>query len=211
MSEPLLIHCKEPASVPGFEELARQVTPQHDLVLELGYCEPWSEQLRSLAWRLHEQLPHLSVFVSGERSVALKWVPQEDAFRPHLDEFGRAVAQFTHTARTLVERLGSVLQISPAKFGEDWRMQVPAEQHSGCLDGRWDYFFHGREVQFQDLQTGSVLDVRLKHWGHPDALLDPFFVGMFLHSTPGFEALAHLLPDRYHDTARALLFLRKQR
>ena len=53
-------------------------------------------------------------------------------------------------------------------------------------------------------ETGSTLDVRLKDWGRGEALFDPYFVGVFLRMTPQYEDLAELLPDRYHDTLRAL-------
>jgi hypothetical protein len=176
------------------------------VVLELEYCEPWSEPLQQLATALGEKLPRLSVFASGSQAVTLHGVVQESDLLPHLDEFQRALDQFTQTARTLVERLASVLQVSPTSLGESWRALAEA-QRSGCLDDRWDYYFHGSAVQFQDLQTGSILDVRLKDWGQRGALFDPFFVGMFVRSTPGFEALAQLLPHLYHDTSRALALL----
>ena len=80
----------------------------------------------------------------------------------------------------------------------------------GMLDDSWEYWFHGYECQFRNVLTEQVVDVRLKNYGNKRAILDPYFLAVFVRTTPEEAKVSELLRDEFHDTARVLEILFKK-
>jgi hypothetical protein len=59
------------------------------------------------------------------------------------------------------------------------------------------------QCRFKNKQTKQIVEVEIS-FGDEFGVLDPYFFGLFMSSTPQFKSLVNMFPDLYHDTSRAL-------
>ncbi|MBC8103740.1 MAG: hypothetical protein H7Z41_14290 [Cytophagales bacterium] len=79
-----------------------------------------------------------------------------------------------------------------------------AEQYtSGTLSGEWQASEHGDHCCFLNRRTGQRVEAPLTGEADPGRV-DPYFLALFLRSTAGFESVAELVTNDFHDVDRML-------
>ena len=215
MSKPLRITCPSIDEIPSIEEIMQLMTEDHHVVLVFPLSIESNNVARdkeSAIERLSRQLPEcFSVFDSGgtkeSTQITVKKVIEEQVVVENMDIFLKAIDRFCATANELITRLAQRLNLPMEEVSENWRFQLDSSLTKEWLDDNWEYWFHGHECQFRNAATGQVVDVRLKDYGNKYALLDPYFLAVFVRTTPEEGRVSELLKDEFHDTRRVLKIL----
>ncbi len=207
MTKPIVRVCPGVHDLPPISAIRQLVNEEHHLVLRLQ-PPPSSPDFdaRSLIDRLAPQLPDCTVFDSGG-GVTIKKVIAEEVVLAVSDAITAAAVLFRSTAADLMDRLSGTLAIPLESFwGLEYRPLLRRgwfrDKWKGRLDSRWRYGFHGYECGFRDGHTGQEVEVILGFRGE-FGVLDPYFFGRFVASTPGLEGVACLFKDDFHDPRRA--------
>ncbi|MFO0798297.1 MAG: hypothetical protein U0804_12540 [Gemmataceae bacterium] len=152
-------------------------------------------------------MPECSVFDSGgdqtHEWVTVKRVIPTEVMAANAAEFLAAMRLFRRTATALAYQLAERAGVRPAQLLE----AVLAGHRDVDLGNGWHAGHHGLGCRFENSVTGQVVDVRLEH-GAEFGALDPFYIALFLKTTPGLEPLGRLLRDDYHDGRRVLDYFR---
>jgi len=201
--------------MPSVDEIIPLVTEDHHVVLVFPLSIESNDVARdkeSAIERLSKQLPgHFSVFDSGgtkeSTQITVKRVIEEQVVVENIDLFLKAIDRFCATANELITRLARKLNFPMEEISENWRFRLDPSLTKGWLDDNWQYWFHGHECQFRNVATGQVVDARLKDYGKQRALLDPYFLAVFVRTTPEEARVSELLKDEFHDTERVLKIL----
>jgi hypothetical protein len=187
LTQPIWIDCGSVADVGPPEQLAEQARGGHHIVL----CFPVlsAEEKARLISRLSVALPEFSVFDGGV-SVS----PAKITVMP-------VVAR----ARVL-ERLADVLRAVSAY--RDACASLVKEYRARTLRSEWRTVKHGLHCRFTNCRTGQVVEAPFREapfreWADPDRV-DPYFFAEFVTTTAGFETVAELIDDQFHDGARIL-------
>lgn len=215
MSKPLRITCQSIDELPSIEEIIPLVTEDRHVVLVFPLSIESNKVARnkeSAIEKLAKQLPEcFSVFDSGSTKestqITLMKVIEKQVVIENMDSFLNAIDRFCATANELITRLAQKLNFPVEEVSENWRFQLDPSLTEGWLDNNWEYWFHGHECQFRNVATGQVVDVRLEDYGNKRALLDPYFLAVFVRTTPEEARVSELLKDEFHDTARVLKIL----
>jgi hypothetical protein len=209
MSQPLRIDCPSASDLPPADRLRELATDDHHVVLRFPAEElaaPQGGRKRALVEQLASVLPEFSVFDSGGSSgtecITIKKVIRREDVLTNTAEFVAALRLFRRTASALAVRLAQRLGVAPDRLLDLDRQRDRAEG-LGRLDGGWAYHFHGLECCFENRESGQAVEVRLG-FGDEFGVLDPYFFGRFVKSTPGLAPLARLIQDDFHDAARVL-------
>lgn len=215
MSNPLRIVCPSINEIPSADEIIQLVTEDCHVVLVFPLSTNSNITLpekKSTIEKLSTQLPErYSIFDSGgtkeSTQITIKRVIEERVVIENIDLFLGAVDRFCTTANELITMLAQKLDFPVEKVSENWRFQLEPSLTKGMLDDKWEYWFHGYECQFRNMVTEQVVDVRLKNYGDKLAILDPYFLAVFVRTTPEEVKVSELLKDEFHDTTRVLEIL----
>jgi hypothetical protein len=215
LSKSLRITCPSIDEIPSIEEIIQLVTEDRHVVLVFPLSIESNNVARDKEFaieRLSKQLPEcFSIFDSGgtkeSTQITVKKVIEERVVIENIDLFLEAIDQFCATANELITRLARRLNFPMEEVSENWRFQLDSSLTKGWLDDNWQYWFHGHECQFRNVATEQVVDVRLKDYGDKYALLDPYFLAVFVRTTPEEARVSELLKDEFHDTGRVLKIL----
>ena len=158
------------------------------------------DQKRSIIAKLGTMLSNWSVFDSGSSHVneciTIKKVVDRDLIIAQADQIIDAARGFRYTADSLCRQLAHNKRIQPSQL-------LTLRDGGGRLQAGWKYGFHGLECRFENKNTKQVVEVQIS-FGDEFGVLDPYFFGLFVASTPLFKPLTKMFPDLYHDTSRAL-------
>ncbi len=208
MTKPIVRVCPGVHDLPPISAIRQLVNEEYHLVLQVQ-PPPSSPDFdaHSLIDQLAPQLPDCTVFDNG-RGVTIKKVIAEEVVLAVSDAITAAAVLFRSTAADLMDRLSGTLAIPLESFwGLEYRPLLRRgwfrDKWKGRLDSRWRYGFHGYECGFRDGHTGQEVEVILGFRGE-FGVLDPYFFGRFVASTPGLEGVACLFKDDFHDPRRAL-------
>lgn len=214
MTTPIRRVCRKAADLPSLPAIRQLVDDDHHLVLRIDPSSGGSDfDERLVIDRLVPQLPDYTVFDSGGAVTIKKVVAEEDVLA-EADAIVAAALLFRRTATGLMDRLSRKLNIPLAAFyGLEYRPLLRRgwfwDRWGGRLDSHWRYGFHGRQCGFRNGVTGQDVQAEMG-FGGEFGVLDPFFFGRFVRTTPGLEGVAALFRDSFHDPLRALVILERQ-
>lgn len=198
MSKPLRIDCAGPAQTPASAEIAKLAVRGKHVVLQFPRSFIGPEK-NDVIDRLAAELPDWSVFDSGGSgmsTVTVMKVVCRAEVEAHAEGILDAARVFRSTADRLCRALAEEKGIPPDSLWDH-------RDRGGILPGGWNYGFHGLQCCFENASTRQIVDVETS-FGGEFGVLDPYFFGEYLRSTPQFAFLRRTLPDSFHDTRRAL-------
>jgi hypothetical protein len=199
MSDPLRLSCSTSNDIPPVERLRQLATSDRHVVLHFPPSFT-GDQKRSIVTELRTALANWSVFDSGgsqsTECVTIKKVIDRERVIEYAQHIIDAARDFRRTANALSQELAEQKRIRPSEL-------LDHRDRGGKLKTGWKYHFHGLQCRFESKKTKQIVEVEIA-FGNEFGVLDPFFFGLFVESTPQFRWLADLFPDLYHDTARAL-------
>ncbi len=182
MTTPIRINCESTMEVPSFEKIRMMADSDHHVVLQFPRAQRVDKG--PLVHELRAALPEHSVFDSGGDNttdwVTVMPVIPSVTVLAHAREFGAAVASYIEACSTML-----------------------AKCKEGSLSEEWSSAIHGGHRRFENSHTGQVIEAPLG--GAPAPLnVDPYFLSLFVKSTPGLEVVAGLLRHSFHDAVRML-------
>ena len=182
MTTPLRIRCADAADMPSTRELARLADGEQHVVLEL---ETVSSRLskRPIVERLRAELPDHSVFDSGGDAdsgwISIVRVVRQRDVVAHAPLLAAAVEDYLRLAAELLAAFRA------SQLGEGWTAHE-----------------HGEHVRLVHEHTKQVVEAPLAPTDADG--VDPYFFWLFVSTTPRHAVVAALLPNGFHDAARAL-------
>ncbi len=199
MSDPLRLDCPTLDEIPSMDRLRELATQDQHVVLQFPQSLTL-DQKRTIITKLRPELPNWSVFDSGgtqtTENITVKKVIDRNQIIAHADQIVDAARAFRSIAESLCRQLAAKKQIQPSELLEH-------QDHGRKLQDGWKYCFHGLQCRFENKQTKQIVEVEIS-FGDEFGVLDPYFFGLFMSSTPQFKSLVNMFPDLYHDTSRAL-------
>lgn len=199
MSEPLRIDCPAISDVPNAMKLSALATVDQHVVLKLPKSFSPSDKLQLIA-EFSRALPDHSTFDNGgdetREGITVKKVIDRDLVIANADALVAAAHAFRETATILCKRLAEKRRVPPSEL-------LKCRPGSGRLSDGWKYAFHGLQCCFTHAKTKQVVDVEIA-FGDEFGVLDPYFFGEFITTTPKFKPLGRLFHDLFHDCCRAL-------
>ncbi|WP_339613448.1 hypothetical protein [uncultured Rubinisphaera sp.] len=199
MSDPLRIDCPAIIDIPNPMELSTLATIDHHVVLQFPKSLSTSDKQQLIA-ELSAALPEYSTFDSGgindHECVTVMKVIGRDTVIANADAIIEAAHAFRDTATILCKLLANRKNVPPSEL-------VERCSGSGRLYDGWKYAFHGLQCCFRHTKTKQVVDVEIA-FGDEFGVLDPYFFGQFVTTTPKFKPLGKLFPRLYHDCRRSL-------
>lgn len=184
MSEPIWIECASAEAVEAPERLGAQAVDGRHVVLRFPLLA--EDACAGLIDRFAAALPDHRVFRSspGFAPVTVTIWPVVSRARvlARRDDVWRAVDEYRRTCATLV-----------------------TQYTVGTMSDDWDADEHGRHCRFENRRTGQVVEAPLeRESAHLPLRVDPFFFSAFVHTTPGWEPVAELIRDWFHDGVQVL-------
>ncbi|MHC4644951.1 MAG: hypothetical protein ACYTBJ_05590 [Planctomycetota bacterium] len=190
MSEPIRITCSNAYEVPPAERLGALADHNHHVVLQFPSGHLFFDK-PSLIRGYAAALPEHSVFDSGgdrhTQWITIKKVIDRHIVLAHLEEIRSAVKAYIDTCKSLLSSL------EQQTIGSEWQADE-----------------HGMECCFENTQTGQIVEAPLLLSLLSVDTVDPYFLELFVKSTGAFAAVAELMTDEFHDSARILDILRTQ-
>lgn len=208
MNEPIRMRRAGYSDLPSVGEIRRRVTRERHLVLSFE-CGRDDALLGQAVEALARMLPEYSVFDNGN-GISVVEVVADPVVLANAQEFLRAAGEYGLLANEIVQLLATKFGKPREAFADPLvRLGLPEDEGVGELEGGWRYRFHGMECWAKNGNTGEVVEI-VFGCGLDFGALDPYFFHAFLASTKRYEALAKLMPDPFHDAARALEILERE-
>ena len=189
--------------MPKLVALASQHTK---IYLSVPVSDDNSAQLALVAG-LEEHLPedssvHAHTHKERDRITIEQLLPRAVILQ-HLECFHDAALAYKHLANAIMPRLYEKLGLPRETAHWDRNTQI------GQLDKEWHYFFHGAHCALSNRRTGQSIEASLWFEGE-FGVLDPYFFSKFLRAEPGFDDIARLVTDDFHDGHRILEVLEQE-
>jgi hypothetical protein len=179
--------------------------------IELMFPRPFSEaQKQQVLAQLQSALPHCQVWAAPypkhRQRLFVARILDETTILRYARQVIDAARDFERVAKERGLALAAHLQVDATDLialGRFMRPEFSAERQIGKLDGGWRYCFHGYECGFSNQQSGQHLEIVFGYenqWG----IINPYFFGQFVKSTPAHHEVAALFQSRFADAQRTL-------
>lgn len=211
-----IIICRNFKEIPSVGELGRSVTKESPLGLQFPFphTDARYAELEQIIRERAEQLPNHSLFYSGgteyTTNITILKVVNEQVVLTYTEIFLNAIEQYFATGNDLVTRLARHLNYPQKQITELWVTKLECSQHRGQVGDDWKYGFHGLGCRFWNTATGQTVDFTLRDYGKAMAIPDPYFLAMFIETTPVLKKeLSQVVDFDFHDMRQVLHVLIK--
>lgn len=159
---------------------------------------------------LQEQLPNYHIF--NLRHTPQLWISpaiKTTKILERIDEVHEAAVSFRKDAIRLMQMLGKAYNKN--LFNEkreifEIKKASRANRQRGKVNDDWNFWFHGAECQFENHQTGQIVETVITN-GTEYGALDSFFFQRYLLTTPKFQNLGAFFNEDRASMIKALNLL----
>ncbi|NME72782.1 DUF6896 domain-containing protein [Flammeovirga aprica] len=128
----------------------------------------------------------------------------------HITEFLQCYIEFDKKAHQMMELMASTFKIDLNDSAQIWDLKRNrSKRQRGQINSSWNYFFHGAECAFENVNTGQYIDVKIIY-GREYGVIDNFFLYRFIETTESLKPQFELLEGKSQNLRKVTSVLKEK-